>query len=144
MIRIAVLGCGRIGVMHAANIAAHPRAVLAGVFDIHAPAAQAVGLPLQKLGPLFGSRVTFDLRRPVPILGSTAAYQQAVERSASERLVDFGVRTTKDAGTPSSRIASSLSRSRSCGRPGRLSSCTSFTPGTAATAASTAVPTPSR
>ncbi|MDP3196893.1 inositol 2-dehydrogenase [Tabrizicola sp.] len=42
MIRIAVLGCGRIGVMHAANIAAHPRATLAGVFDIHAPAAQAV------------------------------------------------------------------------------------------------------
>lgn len=42
MIRIAVLGCGRIGVMHAANIAAHPRAVLAGVYDIHAPAAQAV------------------------------------------------------------------------------------------------------
>jgi myo-inositol 2-dehydrogenase / D-chiro-inositol 1-dehydrogenase len=42
MIRIAVLGCGRIGVMHAANIAAHPRAILAGVYDIHAPAAQAV------------------------------------------------------------------------------------------------------
>jgi myo-inositol 2-dehydrogenase / D-chiro-inositol 1-dehydrogenase len=42
MIRIAVLGCGRIGVMHAANIAAHPRATLAGVYDIHAPAAQAV------------------------------------------------------------------------------------------------------
>lgn len=42
MIRIAVLGCGRIGVMHAANIAAHPRAALAGVYDIHAPAAQAV------------------------------------------------------------------------------------------------------
>jgi myo-inositol 2-dehydrogenase / D-chiro-inositol 1-dehydrogenase len=42
MIRIAVLGCGRIGVMHAANIAAHPRATLAGVFDIHGPAAEAV------------------------------------------------------------------------------------------------------
>lgn len=26
MIRIAVLGCGRIGAMRAANIAAHPRA----------------------------------------------------------------------------------------------------------------------
>ena len=42
MIRIAVLGCGRIGVMHAANIAAHPRATLAGVYDIHSPAADAV------------------------------------------------------------------------------------------------------
>lgn len=34
MIPIAVLGCGRIGAMHAANIAAHPSARLAGVQDI--------------------------------------------------------------------------------------------------------------
>lgn len=42
MLRIAVLGCGRIGRMHADNIAAHPRAVLAGVYDVHAPSAQEV------------------------------------------------------------------------------------------------------
>ena len=42
MLRIAVLGCGRIGRMHAANIAAHPRAALAGVYDVHAPAAAEV------------------------------------------------------------------------------------------------------
>jgi myo-inositol 2-dehydrogenase/D-chiro-inositol 1-dehydrogenase len=42
MISIAVLGCGRIGRMHAANIAAHPRAELAGVFDVHGPAAAEV------------------------------------------------------------------------------------------------------
>ncbi len=42
MIQIAVLGCGRIGRMHAANIAAHPRAGLAMVHDLHAPAAEAV------------------------------------------------------------------------------------------------------
>ncbi len=42
MLRMAVLGCGRIGRMHAANIAAHPRAALAGVFDIDAEAAAAV------------------------------------------------------------------------------------------------------
>ncbi|MFV0302083.1 MAG: Gfo/Idh/MocA family oxidoreductase, partial [Paracoccus sp. (in: a-proteobacteria)] len=47
MTRIAVLGTGRIGRMHAENIAAHPRARLAGVYDIHAPAAQDVA---QKLG----------------------------------------------------------------------------------------------
>src|ERR1700760_3639750 len=46
MLRIAVLGCGRIGRMHADNIAAHPRAVLAGVFDIHAPAADGVAARL--------------------------------------------------------------------------------------------------
>jgi myo-inositol 2-dehydrogenase / D-chiro-inositol 1-dehydrogenase len=40
MIRIAVLGCGRIGAMHAANIAAHPRARLAAVQDINRVAAE--------------------------------------------------------------------------------------------------------
>lgn len=42
MLRIAVLGCGRIGRMHAQNIAAHPRARLAAVYDIHRPAAEEV------------------------------------------------------------------------------------------------------
>jgi myo-inositol 2-dehydrogenase/D-chiro-inositol 1-dehydrogenase len=39
MLGIAVLGCGRIGRMHAANIAAHPRARLASVYDVNAAAA---------------------------------------------------------------------------------------------------------
>lgn len=42
MLRIAVLGCGRIGRMHAANIAAHPRAALFAVYDIDRSAAEAV------------------------------------------------------------------------------------------------------
>ena len=42
MIGIAVLGCGRIGAMHAANIAAHPRGRLAVVQDINIAAARAV------------------------------------------------------------------------------------------------------
>jgi myo-inositol 2-dehydrogenase/D-chiro-inositol 1-dehydrogenase len=41
MIRIAVLGCGRIGAMHAANIAAHPKAGLSVVQDINSAAAEA-------------------------------------------------------------------------------------------------------
>ena len=49
MVRIAVLGCGRIGRMHAANVAAHPRARLAAVYDIDAAAAAetaaALGAP---------------------------------------------------------------------------------------------------
>ena len=39
MIRFAVLGCGRIGRMHARNLARHPRAQLVSVFDIAAKAA---------------------------------------------------------------------------------------------------------
>ena len=46
MARLAVLGCGRIGAMHAANIAAHPRAELTGVYDIAAAAAGNVGRTL--------------------------------------------------------------------------------------------------
>ena len=42
MLRIAVLGCGRIGQMHAANVARHTRTELAMVYDVHAPAAEAV------------------------------------------------------------------------------------------------------
>ncbi len=44
MSRIVVLGCGRIGRVHIANIAAHPRATLAGIFDISAPAAKEVSV----------------------------------------------------------------------------------------------------
>jgi myo-inositol 2-dehydrogenase/D-chiro-inositol 1-dehydrogenase len=42
MVRIAVLGCGRIGRMHADNIAAHGKASLAGVFDVVASASKDV------------------------------------------------------------------------------------------------------
>lgn len=42
MLKIAVLGCGRIGRMHAANIAGHPRAALAAVYDTHGPSADEV------------------------------------------------------------------------------------------------------
>ncbi|MGI9522175.1 MAG: inositol 2-dehydrogenase [Hyphomicrobiaceae bacterium] len=42
MLKIAVLGCGRIGQMHARNIANHPRARLAAVYDINELAANKV------------------------------------------------------------------------------------------------------
>lgn len=42
MLRIAVLGVGRIGRMHAENIAAHPRTALAGIYDPDEVAAREV------------------------------------------------------------------------------------------------------
>jgi myo-inositol 2-dehydrogenase / D-chiro-inositol 1-dehydrogenase len=39
MVKFAVLGCGRIGYMHALNLARHPRAELAYVYDVIADAA---------------------------------------------------------------------------------------------------------
>ncbi len=42
MVGFALFGAGRIGAMHAANIAASKRAALKCVYDVHAPAAQKV------------------------------------------------------------------------------------------------------
>jgi myo-inositol 2-dehydrogenase/D-chiro-inositol 1-dehydrogenase len=42
MVRTALMGCGRIGRMHADNLAAHSGTSLAGVFDVHRPSAEAV------------------------------------------------------------------------------------------------------
>lgn len=42
MLKIAVLGCGRIGRMHADNIAQHADAELVRVFDLHGPSAEEV------------------------------------------------------------------------------------------------------
>lgn len=46
MLRIVVLGCGRIGRVHARNVVAHPGASLAGVFDINRPLAEEVAAAL--------------------------------------------------------------------------------------------------
>ncbi len=42
MLKFALFGAGRIGAMHAANIAAHPEAELAWVFDVNKDAAEKV------------------------------------------------------------------------------------------------------
>lgn len=42
MINIAVLGCGRIGRMHAGNLAVHPDANLVAVYDVYSPSAAEV------------------------------------------------------------------------------------------------------
>jgi myo-inositol 2-dehydrogenase/D-chiro-inositol 1-dehydrogenase len=46
MVGIAVLGCGRIGRIHARNLARHPRARLVRVFDVLAQAAQQTAAEL--------------------------------------------------------------------------------------------------
>ena len=46
MIRVAVLGAGRIGQIHAANVAAHPRATLVAVADPVAAAAETLAARL--------------------------------------------------------------------------------------------------
>lgn len=43
MVRIALLGCGRIGRLHAVNIARNPDAELAHVYDVYQPSADELG-----------------------------------------------------------------------------------------------------
>ncbi len=43
MVKIALFGCGRIGQLHAVNIARNPDASLAQVFDVYQPAADMMG-----------------------------------------------------------------------------------------------------
>jgi len=42
MANVAIIGCGRIGQMHATNISRHDRLRLGPVYDIHGPSASAV------------------------------------------------------------------------------------------------------
>jgi myo-inositol 2-dehydrogenase / D-chiro-inositol 1-dehydrogenase len=84
MIRIAVLGVGRIGRMHAENIASHPRARLAGVYDVIDAAAQDVS---EKLGvPAFGS-IDEVLASPevdaILIATSTPTHADLIERAVA-------------------------------------------------------------
>ena len=46
--------------------------------------------PLQKDGPLYRSKITFDVRNAVPILGDISAYQTGIQRTAEERLARGG------------------------------------------------------
>ena len=46
MVRYGLIGCGRIGRMHARNIAAHPRAELVAVYDVASEAARSVAAEL--------------------------------------------------------------------------------------------------
>jgi filamentous hemagglutinin family protein len=42
--------------------------------------------PIQKTGPLYMAKLTFDTRQGAPILGDTSAYLNAIEKTAGERL----------------------------------------------------------
>lgn len=84
MLGIAVLGTGRIGRMHAANIALHPRAALAGVFDTDAAAAEevagALGARLFDSAEAATSSAEVDA---VLIATSTATHADLIEMAAA-------------------------------------------------------------
>jgi myo-inositol 2-dehydrogenase/D-chiro-inositol 1-dehydrogenase len=86
MLRIAVIGAGRIGRIHAGNIAAHPGAVLAGIADADAGAAA-------RLAAATGSRV-IDLEAAfaadaVLIASPTPTHADYIERAAAAGVAVF-------------------------------------------------------
>lgn len=84
MTRIAVLGTGRIGRMHAVNIAGHPQASLAGVYDINAPAAQIVAeeLKVTQFGSVEAVLASADVDA-VLIATSTPTHADLIEQSVA-------------------------------------------------------------
>ncbi|MBC7731436.1 MAG: hypothetical protein H7306_05980, partial [Bacteriovorax sp.] len=65
--------------------------------------------PLQKSGPLYRSKVTFDLRDSIPILVDTSSYRAGVLRSADERLAKGGSITLVSTGAVVTNASSSMS-----------------------------------
>ncbi|WP_434291037.1 inositol 2-dehydrogenase [Celeribacter sp. SCSIO 80788] len=86
MLKIAVLGCGRIGRMHAENIARHPRAELAGVYDVFEPAAAELA---EKLGAnrFASAEAVFasDAVDAVLIATSTPTHSDFIEQAVAAR-----------------------------------------------------------
>jgi len=78
LIRIAVLGCGRIGKLHAQNVAQHPRAILAAVYDVIPEAAK-------KLAEAFGCDAAPDVDA---IIGSSDV-DAVLIASATETHADY-------------------------------------------------------
>lgn len=84
MLAIAVLGCGRIGRMHARNVAAHPRTNLAGVFDINGAAAAEVagelGVPVFASG---GEAIASPKVDAILIATSTETHADYIEKAVA-------------------------------------------------------------
>ena len=83
MLRIGLFGAGRIGRMHARNLAAHPRAELAGIFDVDAAASEEAA---RECGTVAAPSVEAILGEPtvdaVLIASSTDTHCDLIESAA--------------------------------------------------------------
>jgi myo-inositol 2-dehydrogenase / D-chiro-inositol 1-dehydrogenase len=82
MVKFAVLGCGRIGRMHALNLARHPRAAPAWVFDVAGEAAASVAAATgAKQARDADEALTADDVEAVLIASSTNTHLDLLERA---------------------------------------------------------------
>ena len=104
MIGVAVLGCGRIGRVHARNLALHPRATLAMVFDADPAAADATARELKvhrarALEEVFGAREVAAVLVATPTETHVPLIIQAVEAGKAvlcEKPVDLDLERARD------------------------------------------------
>ena len=82
MLSIAVIGAGRIGQIHARNVAANPRARLAGIADLDADAAARLA---QECGSQVVSLQAAFEADAVMICSSTSTHAGLIERAAAAR-----------------------------------------------------------
>ena len=111
MLRIAVIGAGRIGRIHAHNIAAHPRATLAGITDPDAAAA------LRLAGDCAADVITLDeafAAEAVLIASPTSTHAGYAERAAAAGRAIF---CEKPIDLSASRVRDCLAAVRRAGVP---------------------------
>ena len=65
--------------------------------------------PLQKEGPLYRAKVTFDLRAASPILGDTSSYKSNIAKTAGERMAGGGSLLLESTGQVATAAGSTLS-----------------------------------
>jgi len=83
MTRIAIFGCGRIGRMHAANIAKHPRTDLVSVFDVVDEAAkQTAEATGARVAPTIDAIIDDDKIEAVLIASSTDTHVDLLTKAA--------------------------------------------------------------
>lgn len=101
MLSIAVIGAGRIGRIHARNVADHPGATLAGVCDPHAPSAEALAAACNS--KVIGLDEAFSVADAVLIGSPTPTHADYIERAAKagkavfcEKPVDLSAQRVRD------------------------------------------------
>ncbi len=111
MISVAVLGAGRIGQIHARNVAAHPDARLAGVMDVASAAAQGLA---QSLGSQPISLDQAFAADALMICTPTPTHADLIERAAASGKAVF---CEKPIDLDASRVRACLQTANKAGIP---------------------------
>ena len=83
MIRFGLLGCGRIGRMHAHNLISHPEAELLSLFDVYSPSAAQIAAEISvTVAPTAEAIITDKQIDAVLIASSTDTHADLIESAA--------------------------------------------------------------